>query len=39
LRKLNLYVVDSTLGRTMGATLDFDPVAQFGDPFLRIGAN
>ena len=39
LRKLNLCIFDSTLGDTMGATLDFDPVAEFGNPFLRIGAN
>ena len=39
LRKLELYVFDSTLGDTIGATLDFDPVAEFGNPFLRIGAN
>jgi len=39
LRKLNLYVFDSTLGLTMGATLDFDSVAQFSDPFLGIGTN
>ena len=39
MRKLELYVFDSTLGDTIGATLDFDPVAEFGNPFLRIRAN
>ena len=39
MRKLELYVFDSTLGDTIGATLDFDPVAEFGNPLLRIRAN
>jgi hypothetical protein len=36
LRKLQLNIFDGTLRDTIGATLRFDPIAEFGNPVLRI---
>jgi hypothetical protein len=36
LRKLQLDIFDGALRDTIGATLRFDPIAEFGNPVLRI---